>query len=78
MAPLQNCAIERPERMFYVELVVFGTLTHNAARRTIAVLAQTARGARRICKWRYRRSEVKGLREAGVPLQPPLWPPARA
>lgn len=78
MAPLQNTAIELPEKMFYVELVVFGTLTRGSVRRTIAVLAQTARGARRICKWRYRRSEVKGLREAVKAVQPPLWPLAYA
>jgi len=73
MSPLQNCAIERPERMFYVELIVFGTLTHGAVRRTIAVLAQSAKGARRICKWRYRRSEIKRMREAGPATQPALW-----
>jgi hypothetical protein len=71
MAPLQNMAIERPEKMFYVELVIFGTITHSAARRTIGVLAQTAAGAKRICKWRYRRSEVKSTREA-IERQHPL------
>lgn len=64
VAPLQNPAIERPEKMFYVDLVIFGTLTRAAVRRTLSVLAQTAKGAKRICKSRYRRSEIKNTREA--------------
>lgn len=64
MCPLQNSAIERPEKMYYVEIVIFGSTTRNAVRRTISVLAQTARGAQRICKWRYRRSEIKATRES--------------
>jgi hypothetical protein len=59
MVPLQNSAIEPPEALFEVELVVFGTLNRGAVRRTISVLAQTARGARRICQSRYGRVEVK-------------------
>jgi hypothetical protein len=72
MFPLQNPAIERQEKTFYVELVVFGTLTGTAVRRTMTVLAQTARGAKRICKSRYRRIEIKSVREAvtGHPLLP--------
>lgn len=64
MTMLQNAAIERPEKKFYVEFVIFGTITHQAVPRTITVLAQTARGAKRICKSRYRHSEVKSTREA--------------
>lgn len=73
MAPLQNTAIERPEKMFYVDLVIFGTITRGAVRRTISVLAQTAKGAKKICKWRYRRSEIKGTREAMLAQHPLLW-----
>lgn len=72
MTPLQNPTIERPERMFYVELVVFGTMTRAAMRRTISVLAQTAKGAKRICKSRYRRSEIKSAWEAAESC--PLFP----
>ena len=64
MAPLQNSAVERPEKIFYVEVVIFGTITHAAVQRTIGVLAQTGKGAKKICKSRYRRSEVKIAREA--------------
>lgn len=64
MAPLQNPAIEFPERLFEVEAVVFGTLTRCAVRRTITVLARTVKGAKRICKSRYRRVEIKGARVA--------------
>lgn len=64
MVPLQNTAIERPEKVFDVEVVVFGTLTRPAMKRTIKVLAQTGKGARRICQSRYRRSEIKGTKEA--------------
>ena len=73
MAPLQNTAIERPEKMFYVELVIFGTITRSAIRRTIGVLAQTAKGAKRVCKLRYRRSEIKSTREA-IEFHHPLLP----
>jgi hypothetical protein len=62
MAPLQNVAIERPELTFEVELVIFGSVTHTAVKRTVMVLAQTMKGARRICKARYRRSEIKGVK----------------
>jgi hypothetical protein len=62
-ALLQNSAIERPVRIFDVEMVVFGTIRRSAQKRTIKVLAQTAAGARRICKWRYRRIEIKSARE---------------
>lgn len=68
MAPLQNSAIERPEALFEVDLVIFGTLYSNAARRSISVLAETARGARRICLSHYRRAEVKRTRKAGLTL----------
>ena len=64
MVLLQNSAIESPESLFEVELVVFGTLQHDAVRRTINVLAQTARGARRICLSRYGRAEVKRAHKA--------------
>jgi len=64
MPPLHNAAIERPDRVFDVELVMFGTATRPATRRTIKVLAQTDKGARKICKSYYRRSEIKGAREA--------------
>ncbi len=73
MPLLQNTAIERPEKMFYVELVTFGTITHSAVLHTIGVLAQTAKGAKRICKWRYRRCEVKSTREA-IEFRHPLFP----
>lgn len=64
MAPLQNSAIEPPDALFEVELVIFGTLHRNAVRRTISVLAQTARGARRICLSRYGRAEIKNTHKA--------------
>jgi hypothetical protein len=64
MAPLQNPAIEFPERLFVVETVVFGTLTRSAVRRTITVLARTVKGAKRICKSRYRRVEIKSAKAA--------------
>jgi hypothetical protein len=63
MTLLQNTTVERPDKMFYVELVMFGTLTRAAMRRTVKVLAQTEKGARKICKAYYRRSEIKGARE---------------
>jgi hypothetical protein len=62
---LHNAAIELPHRVFDVELVVFGTITRQAVKRTVRVLAQTARGARRICRSRYRRIEITGAREVG-------------
>jgi hypothetical protein len=65
LVPLQNSAIEPPEALFEVELVVFGTLNRGAVRRTISVLAQTARGAKRICLSRYGRVEVKRTHKAG-------------
>lgn len=74
MSPLQNSAVEVPEKFFYVELVIFGTITHAAVRRTIGVLAQTTRGAKRICKARYRRSEIKRAWEAMVPRRQVLLP----
>jgi hypothetical protein len=73
MSMLQNTAIERPEKMFYVELVIFGTVTRNAVRRTIRVLAQTAKGAKRICKSHYRRCEVKSTCSA-IRTEHPLLP----
>ena len=63
MAPLQNVAIEYPEKLFNVELVLFGSLCNSAVRRNIPVLAQTSRGAKKICKSRYRRSEIKSTCE---------------
>lgn len=66
MGALQNSAIERPEKIFDVELVVFGTLTQGAVKRTVKVLAQTGSGARRICKSRYRRIEIKSTREVAA------------
>lgn len=63
MAPLQNSAIERPVALFEIELVVFGTMSREAARLTVNVLAETARGARRICLSRYGRAEVKSTRK---------------
>jgi hypothetical protein len=69
---LQNTAIERPEKVFDVELIVFGTLTQSAVKRTIKVLAQTGSGAKRICKSRYRRIEIKSAREAGAALTHPV------
>lgn len=62
MAPIHNVAVERPEMAFEVDLIIFGSVSRNAVRRTISVLAQTAKGARKICKMRYRRSEVKRVR----------------
>jgi hypothetical protein len=73
MSMLQNTAIERPEKMFYVELVIFGTVTRSAVRRTIGVLAQTAKGAKRICKSRYRRCEIKSTC-AAIGIEHPLFP----
>jgi hypothetical protein len=71
MAPLQNSAIEFPAKLFNVEMVVLGTLrTYGAIKRTVPVLAQTAKGARRICRARYQRSEIKSVREVGEPLNP--------
>jgi hypothetical protein len=63
MSPLRNPAIERPQVLFEVELVVFGTLISSASRCSVSVLAETARGARRICLSHYRRAEVKRTRE---------------
>lgn len=77
MAPLQNPAIERPERTFDVELVIFGTHTRCAVKRIVKVLAQTSKGAKKICKWRYRRSEIKGARpvlEHYMLAEPDLFP----
>lgn len=59
MAPLQNSSIERPERLYEIDMVVFGNVDRQAMPRTIRVLAQTAQGARRICKARYRRCEIR-------------------
>jgi hypothetical protein len=73
MAPLQNSAIESPERLFQVEFVVTGMAQRlSAVTRTIQVLAQTAKGARRICKARYRHSEIKSAREASPTSDPCL------
>jgi hypothetical protein len=72
--PLQNTAVEPPEILFEVELVIFGSTTRNAARRTIKVLAATVKGARRICKARYGRSEIKSARMAMPPFHHPLLP----
>jgi hypothetical protein len=47
-----------------VELVVFGTVTRCAVRRTIIVLARTIKGAKRICKSRYRRIAIAHARPA--------------
>ena len=66
MAPLQNSLIERPERVFEIDMVVFGTVGRLAKQRTIKVLAQTARGARRICRSRYNRCEIRSAREIKV------------
>lgn len=73
MTLLQNTAIERPEKMFYVELVTSGTFAYSTTRRTISVLAQTSKGAKKICKWRYQHSEVKSTREA-IEIPHPLFP----
>ncbi|HEX7635818.1 MAG TPA: hypothetical protein VF427_11125 [Noviherbaspirillum sp.] len=73
MATLQNTAIERPEKMFHVELVMSGTFDHSTTLRTINVLAQTPKGAKKICKWRYQRGEVKSTREA-IEIPHPLFP----
>jgi hypothetical protein len=62
MGPLHNFLIERPERMFEIDMVVFGSVERLATKRTIRVLAQTAQGARRICKSRYRRCEIRSAR----------------
>jgi hypothetical protein len=61
MAAIYNAAIELPETVFEITLVVFGTLTRNAIRRTISVLAQTPKGAKKICKLRYRRSAIERI-----------------
>jgi hypothetical protein len=61
MAMLQNSAIEYPEKTFEVRLIVFGPTGGAEASRTIKVLAQTVKGAKRICKSRYRRSEIKSV-----------------
>jgi hypothetical protein len=63
---LQNAAIERPERLFDVELVLFGTITRPAIKRIVKVLAQTERGAKRICRSRYQRFEIKDTREVST------------
>lgn len=69
MAPLQNSAIEYPAKLFNVEMVVLGTSrTHGAIKRTVPVLAQTAKGARRICKARYQCNGILTAREADEPL----------
>ena len=62
MAPLQNASIERPERVFEITLVFFGTVDRMATLRTIRVLAQTPQGARRICRSRYCRCEIRSTR----------------
>lgn len=62
MAPLQNASIERPERIYEIDMVFFGTVDRVAARRVIRVLAQTAQGARRICRAHYRRCEILSAR----------------
>ncbi len=62
MAPLQNSSIERPERVYEIDMVVFGTVDRLATLRTIRVLAQTSQGARRICRSRYRRCEIRSAR----------------
>jgi hypothetical protein len=62
MALLQNASIERPERIFEIDMVVFGTVDRLAMQRTIKVLAQTAQGARRICRSRYSRCEIRSTR----------------
>ncbi|MEN3293738.1 MAG: hypothetical protein V7642_2991 [Burkholderiales bacterium] len=77
MAPLQNSMIERPERVFEIEMVVFGTVDRLATIRTIKVLAQTAQGARRICRSRYGRCEIRGARvikTKPAPACPDLFP----
>jgi hypothetical protein len=62
MTLLQNASIERPERVYEIDMVVFGTLNRLATQRTIRVLAQTAQGARRICRSRYSRCEIRSTR----------------
>jgi hypothetical protein len=62
MILLQNASIERPERVYEIDMVVFGTLNRLAMQRTIKVLAQTAQGARRICRSRYSRCEIRSTR----------------
>jgi hypothetical protein len=62
MVPLQNSTIERPERVFEIDMVVFGTLHTMATLRRITVLAETPRGARRICKSCYGRCEIRRTR----------------
>ena len=64
MTLLQNVDVERPDKIFHVDLVLFGTLTRAAVVRTVKVLAQTEKGVRKICKSRYRRSEIRSVREA--------------
>lgn len=68
MALLQDASIERPERVYEIDMVVFGTIHRLATQRTIRVLAQTAQGARRICRSRYRRCEIRSTR--AVKTQP--------
>jgi hypothetical protein len=63
MTMLINSAIEPPVKTFEVELIVFGTMTRAATRRVVRVLAQTGKGARRICRLRYRRGEIGSARE---------------
>jgi hypothetical protein len=62
MGTLQNSTIERPERVFEIDMVVFGTVDRLARIRTIRVLAQTAKGARRICSSRYSRCQIRSAR----------------
>jgi len=64
MKTLQNSTIERPVRLFDVDLVLFGGVNRLAERRTIRVLAETSNGARRICKSRYMRSDIRQVRSA--------------
>lgn len=72
MGPIQNAAIERPEKVFDVEMVVFGTMTREAVRRTVKVLAQTGAGAKRICRSRYRRIEVCSARQSAPQERCPM------
>ena len=73
MGPLQNPAIEYPEKVFEVELIVLGTVTHDAVHRTVTVLAQTIKGARRICKARYRGIRITTVRRV-LPVSPAVDP----
>lgn len=63
MTMLRNSAVEAPLKTFEVELVVFGTMSRTATRRIIKVLAETVKGAKRICRQRYRRGEITRVRE---------------